>query len=296
MKKSFLTLGLLSSLAFAANAQDAATSSSEFKPTAGNVTVELTAQSPFASGSPFNLDRGGLRFRYFLNDNLAVRVGFLIGSSSQKQDFGGKDETSSVAGTTTTGNNATLNNVVVKSSSFTVSILPGLEVHKNISERLSVYYGGYIDFTTQSAKASIEASAGSNSPVGGTSSSNFDGSYKYEVKGDNFGNINNLANPIGNTGNVTVPGLANNRAFTRIGLTGVVGADYYITKGLYLGVEAGWGFSSTSYKKVTQKTTDTIVPTGTTTASDTRTVEANKDSAFNLGTSVTTAFRFGFWF
>ena len=72
------------------------------------------------------------------------------------------------------------------------------------------------------------------------------------------------------------------------GLRGVIGADYYIAKRLYLGAEAGFGFMSSKDGEVT---------TTTTTGGNTTTV-TNKSAGKNFGisSSIITAVRVGFVF
>lgn len=72
------------------------------------------------------------------------------------------------------------------------------------------------------------------------------------------------------------------------GLRGVIGADYYIAKRLYLGAEAGFGFMSAKDGKTTVTTT-----TGGTTTTVTQ-KSAGKN--FNINSSIITAVRVGFVF
>jgi len=326
MKKTFLSLGILSSLAFAANAQDAA-SSSEFKPSAGNITVEVNANSPFKGGNDqmFTLNNTALRLRYFTSESLALRLQIGIGGNRYKQDYG---TTTDYSGNTTggtpssgTGNSSTNPSYKATTSNTLVSIAPGIEIHKNVSERLSVYYGGYIDFAIQTARGKVEGTPTSTStnttPAVGqptNTSTSVSGSYTYEIKGQGLDLT--ATGPNGNwavTDNgftqrpAGIPG-RDTRAFTRFGAVGVLGADFYIVKGLYLGLEMGVGLASTSFKKVTVTESATTIVTTTTnngttgTPSDitptsfTSTTVENKDSQFNLNPFVNTSFRLGFWF
>jgi hypothetical protein len=131
----------------------------------------------------------------------------------------------------------------------------GVEKHFTGTERLSPYVGADILFGAGTTKTTYENAAGAfNTPVyaDGVSS---------ETKG---------------------PG------YTSIGLRGVVGADYYIAKRLYLGVEAGFGFEYAKDGKTT---------TTTTTAGNTTTV-TNKSAGSNLeiNPSIITGVRVGFVF
>jgi len=329
MKKTFLSLGILSSLAFGANAQDAA-SSSEFKPSAGNITVEVNANSPFkgTNNDMFVLNNAALRFRYFLSESMALRLGIAVGGNRYKQDYG---TTTDYSGNTTggtsssgSGNSSTNPSYKATTSNTLVSIAPGIEIHKNVSERLSVYYGGYVDFALQTARGKVEGTPTSTNTsttnaagTTNTTSTSVSGSYTYEVKG--AGLVLPENGPTAGWGNVTNTGVTTpagiaamrndgQRAFTRFGLAGVLGADFYIVKGLYLGLEMGVGLASTSYKKVTVTESATDVVTTTTTNGTTGTPDnasptsfnstttENKDSQFNLNPFVNASFRLGFWF
>lgn len=296
MKKTILSLGLLSAMAFAANAQDAATAPAASDIKAGNVTVELNMSSPFSGGGsdPFTLSNNVLRFRYFMGETTAIRLGFSIDRSGFNNTYGVKTETSNTAGTGTTTDNM----VNLKSSMFQFSIMPGVEKHVMVSERLSAYYGGYIELTSNSQKSKAEVTSGSNAPAGGTSTNNFDGSYTKEWKGGML-----EAPEAADVKFATATGLAGvNKAdgngFFRFGLIGVVGADYYFTKGLYLGVEAGWGLTSTSYKALEVTTTSSARAVGaaeSTTTIKATDLEKNK-SGLQLAPFANGAFRFGFRF
>ena len=296
MKKTLLSIGLLSAMAFAANAQDAATSSSEVK--AGNVTVELNASSPFSGGGaePFSLSNNALRFRYFLSETTAIRLGFSIDRAGFNKTYGAKTENSSTApGAQASGSED--NKVNLKSSTFQFSIMPGIEKHVLVSERLSAYYGGYVEFTLNSQKATAEVTPGSTTSAGVTTKTN-DGSYKVEWKGAS------LEEP---TEDVTLAGLQagtgagsvtkTTPGFTRLGLIGVIGADYYFTKGLYLGVEVSWGITGTTYKATETTTTNSLVAVGATGVTNTsKETDLAKSKSGTIAPAANAAFRFGFRF
>jgi hypothetical protein len=305
MKKTFLTLGIASAMTFSTFAQDAApteaVSSSELK--AGNITVEIDAKSPFSGGgaSPFTLNNNVLRFRYFISEGTAIRLGFSYDRSSFNNTYGSKVEVTQ-SGATSTSTVTTDNKINIKSSMAQFSIMPGLEFHKMVSERLSAYYGGYFELTLNSKKATAEATAG-NSTNNGVTTDNFTGSYKEEWKGamveqpdEDVTMASQGGGIVVGTGGTLTPTEA---GFTRIGLVGVLGADYYITKGLYLGVEVGWGFNSTSYKSIEHTTTDSRNPVNTaiSNTSTTKETELAKDkTGLQFAPYANAAFRFGFRF
>jgi hypothetical protein len=328
MKKTLLSIGLLSAMAFAANAQDAApveaTSSSELK--AGNITAELNMSSPFSGGgaNPFELNNNVLRFRYFTSETMAFRLGFSIDRSGFNNTYGGKTETtgstSTAAGVTTSTSGTTEQNKInVKSSEFQFSIMPGVEFHKLISDRLSVYYGGYIEVTSNSKKSSLEVTSGSTSNSSSTpgalptssSSTNFSGSYKEEWKGARLEDIdtdaiNGFLGSNGSLGIVSTGQTKSTPGFLRYGLIGVLGTDYYFTKGLYLGLELGWGFTATNFKAVEYKRTNSTT-TGSNSATpaavvtpvqnDVKTTDLGKNkTGLQFAPFANAAFRLGFRF
>lgn len=136
-----------------------------------------------------------------------------------------------------------------KSSSFGFSLNPGIEMHWEGTDRLSPYYGAELRFSTLSTTSTDQELDG----VGPTSS------YESETTGGS----------------------------TTFGLNLLLGADYYISKSLYLGTEVGFGFSSTS-------TADDEVTNAT--GPGTATVTTVNGSSFNLGPNFNSSIRLGFLF
>lgn len=120
MKKLLISAALVVS-ALAASAQD-------YKPLKGNVTAEFGVTGGISfTDLNLNNNAGQLRFRYFLADQLAARVGVNISSFSEKNVyFGGTN--GDQEGTET-----------IKSSTVTFNL--GVEKHFSGSDRLSTYAG-----------------------------------------------------------------------------------------------------------------------------------------------------------
>ena len=137
-------------------------------------------------------------------------------------------------------------------NSFDVAIIPGLEKHFTSWERLSPYIGAELLFglSTASRISSITDASGISS------------SETVGFNGIKEGGIN-------------------------LGLNAVLGADYYFTKRVYLGLELGYGFTFKS--KADIKTTN-ISSTGSTI---TTTLGGN---SIYFGPSVNSSLRLGFWF
>lgn len=168
-------------------------------------------------------------------------------------NVGTQKETNKAYGTAGTPNADKEGSSTRNETQFLVNL--GVEKHFTGTERLSPYVGADLLIGASSKKTSFENATGSvASPVytDGTSS---------EVKG---------------------PGT------TIFGLRGVIGADYYIAKRLYLGAEAGFGFAYAKDGKTT---------TTTTTAGNTNTVtQKSAGNNFGISPSIITGVRIGFAF
>lgn len=235
MKKAFLVFGLVATT-FAAKAQ-VNDEFKTFKPMMKDVTTELGLAGGLNNAN-FTLNEGSsglLRFRYFLKDKLAFRLGFNVSASSEKDKFYG---TAGQEGEKVTRNTGFLLNL-------------GIEKHFNGTPRLSPYVAGDLLFGI----------AGQSSKMDNTDGSIFVNQFSSKVTG---------------------PGTFS------FGIRGVVGADYYIAKHVYLGAEAGLGVLNSIEGKT--KTTTTV---GTTT---TTTTVKSAGSTFELTPSVITGIRIGFVF
>lgn len=188
MKKKVLLIAAIAAGVFTTsnvNAQD-------FKPAGGEKNVEVNF-TPMGN-APISINN--LRFRYFSSSDMAFRVGFSVSSSSTT--------------TPDVKNQGTSNETELedKSSTFGLSINPGIEKHFEGTDRLSPYVGAVLNFSMLSTKDVDEELDG----VTATSS------YESETTGGS----------------------------TTFGLNLVLGTDWYISKHLYLGTEVGFGFSTTS--------------------------------------------------
>lgn len=168
-------------------------------------------------------------------------------------NVGSQKETNNAYGAVGTPNEGKEGSSTRNETQFLINL--GVEKHFTGTERLSPYVGGDILFGAGTTKTSFDNATGAvNNPVYAENTSS-------EVKG---------------------PG------YTSFGLRGVIGADYYIAKRLYLGVEAGFGFI---YEKE-GKTTATTTVAGNTTTVKTK----SAGNSFEINPSVITGVRVGFAF
>jgi hypothetical protein len=226
MKKVLLTAAAVMTFGLM-NAQEETTSA--YKPVTGTITTEVNLNGGLNNAN-FNLNTGALKFRYFLKDDMALRLG--LGLNSEK---------------TETVDNSIPTNIetTIRKNSNTLLNL-GIEKHFAGSERLSTYAGADLLLAFRGASYEFKNN---------TTTTEVDGSNRAgETAGSSFG----------------------------LGL--FTGADYYITKKVYLGVEAGLNFTAGKDKDIT--TTSTGAPTVTTTGG----------KVSNFTTDVVGGVRIGFQF
>ncbi len=239
MKKTIL-LSLATAATLTATAQKGPRDNDGFtnlKPKACNVTAEFGLAGGIIN-SDFKLNEGNsglLRGRYFLSNNLALRLGFNLTSNGTKENV--------YSGT------GALGYVRENNTLFLVNL--GIEHHFKGTHRLSPYVGGDILIGVNSFNRTLE----------NTNGTTFVNNFNQEVKGPNS---------------------------LSFGIRGVFGADYYISKNLYLGAEAGLGFTSTT----AGETTITTTIGGATTTNNFK----STGTSFNFSPTVVTGVRIGFVF
>lgn len=201
--------------------------SQDYKPSKGTVTTEVGLTGGLNNAN-FNLST--LKFRYFLKENVGLRMGLGI-----------QNETDEAI------NNANPSNTITttdKNSRFQINL--GVEKHFEGSDRLSTFVGGdlVISLANQSNEV-VQQNGNFNKSRGG-----------------------------GNAGSA-------------FGVQLLTGADYYIAKKVYLGVEAGLSI-------LTGKGKDVITETriGNVTTSSTST----GGSTFDINTQVFGGVRIGYQF
>ena len=141
MKKRVFFIAALAAAVFTSsdlNAQE----DGGMRPAGGEKNIEVNF-TPLG-GAPISINT--LRFRYFMSSDMAIRVGFglnLAGTSST---------TNTVAGGGT-------GNVELESttSSFGLTLNPGIEKHFAQTDRLSPYVGAAINFSMNASSATAEA-------------------------------------------------------------------------------------------------------------------------------------------
>ncbi len=196
----------------------------EYKPNAKSSTLEVNF-NPFSS-APISINY--LRFRKFVSEKNAFRMGVSLGFRNQKD----------------------IENVT--KSSFDINLRPGYEWHFAGTDRLSPYVGLEADFALKSSSFSDDRDPSTRGSIKSISGA-------YDINGTE-------------------------RGFLRLGANFVIGADYYIVKKLYLGLEVGYGFQSISSSDI-----ETTPFSGTVSKS-------KGGSTFQLGSNFNSSLRLGFVF
>jgi len=182
------------------------------KPTGGTVTAEVGLQGAINNIAIAPI--GGARLRYFLGDNLAVRLGLNLQSQSQTDRiFENRDGTGGVG--------------EEKNTFFLFGFRPGVEYHFAGGEKLSTFAGAQLILDIASAK---------------TTRTNYAPGVGYTP------NFTETVDGQARIGPVTY-----NKG-TTFGLGLYSGFDWYFTEKVYLGIEWGLNFTSTSNSDVTTTT------------------------------------------
>ncbi len=231
-------------------------STSEYKPSKGTVTTEVGLTGGLGN-SAFGLNTstsiGGsatLKFRYFLKDNIAFRLGFSANRSA--------DNTEPSTTTTTSPVPTPPLPFVPSSTTFdsdtVFGINLGIEKHFKGSDRLSTFVGADLLIGTRS-------------------------SYKETVNNTAIATSKTVIDK-------------NNTGRTYFGLGLLTGADYYVAKKVYLGVELGISFLRLSDKDRVVTTENVVAGVSSTTEVTTST----GGSAFELTTALNGGIRIGYQF
>lgn len=158
--KKIITIASLLAVSLAANAQEVIVATPvpvtrAYKPVAGDVLAEIgflaggIGTNPTSlSGSPFSTDVvfvPQLKFRYFLQDQIALRVGFNYTQNSNTDRFYGADPGSEKG--------------FARDASSLFGLNAGIEKHFSGTGRLSTYVGADIAFQKVSASTKWENTA-----------------------------------------------------------------------------------------------------------------------------------------
>jgi hypothetical protein len=139
-----------------------------------------------------------------------------------------------------------------KKSTLLFGIYPGFEKHFGDMKRLSPYIGGELGIAIKTSKDTYTSNSGSSQYETASKGAWLDGS---------------------------------ERGFFSLGLNFLVGADYYVSKKLFMGIEMGFGLQTITNSEVTEE--ETGYPDETI---------SEKSNAMEIGVNFNSAIRLGFAF
>jgi hypothetical protein len=233
---------------FTLKAQDEA--GNPFRPSKNNFSVEVNFK-PFSSDAPISID--GFRGRLFLSNKLAIRVGCNFAMEKIYSE------------TPVENNNTTYFNS--DDERYTVlGVHTGVEYHFLNSKRFSPYVGIVVGYENETSKAVYE-----DLSMDGTSYPYTYRMVKTEVK-------NSWYYSSGSSGTY------HERGYSMFSCNAVLGADFYLMKHLYMGIELGIGYNAMFYKEI-EVTVDGVLDSKIPKAKET-----------NSGIGVNNSIRLGFWF
>jgi hypothetical protein len=258
MKSNYLILSIILLFALAANGQENEQNAT-IRPGKGNVSFELDFL-PFSSDGPIRMN--ALRGRYFISDRMAVNVNFSFDNRKIH------NETPSSYGTGSLFDS--------EEAKFTVFGLgAGLEYHLLNATRVSPYVGLNVAYELKNSHYESVVNTYAGFPTTGYTElkTEIENAWsEYSMIGyDQYGN------PVYSYG-------VSQRGYNSLKVNAVLGADVYIIKHLYMGVELGLGVSSIKYKEVVIKKDGNF---------DHKYPEATD---FDFGLNFNNAIRLGFWF
>lgn len=201
---------MLSNLTFAKFSSLSDTTS--FKPTKGTLTTELNF-NPFKGNLSLNNALNQIKARYFVADDVALRLGFGIDLIDSAVNYGNPYGTQSY-----------FNSSDRKRTGVDINI--GIEKHFPGTKRLSPYVGIDLSWGKRSSKQHISTSA-----------------YEMNIK-NGWMDIVYIANGSYNYSSTQIV----QNAYTRFGAYAFAGFDFYLAKNLFLGYEFNLGYLKTDYK------------------------------------------------
>lgn len=232
--------------------------SNSFKPKTGNISFEVDFL-PFSADGPIRLN--AFRGRYFIKDNIAINLNASFDREKLHNELPYKYDDFMVFDT--------------QDAKYNVfSIGTGLEYHFLNSKRVSPYAG--IGFSFERKSSQYEDEVNKYNPYLNeleTVSTDIENAWQTSrlIGYDQYGNP------------YYVPEISE-RAYNALRIQLVLGADVYILKHFYMGVELGFGYNNVAYKEVIVKQNENM---------EYKYPEA-KDSHF--GFVYNNAIRLGFWF
>jgi len=237
----------------------------DLNPTAKNFSVEVDF-TPFNQTTPISIN--SFKGKYFIDNKTALRIGFNFDNGNNSFEEPASTNSDSPLYDKT-------------SEKYTVfGISPGFEIHFLESTRVSPYFGFQINYENKISKATYE-----EYERGEYNGNDYDYTLNKTEYKNSWRTISTYTqNTNWGTQTYTSQGIGE-RGYSSLGANLILGADFYIVKHLYLGLELGFGYNSVRYKEIEIDSES---------AQDVVKYPESKTSEFGL--NVNNAIRLGFWF
>lgn len=258
MKKTLTTLAVCIAM-LSAHAQKSANDSTEqtsLKASDKNWSTELNI-NPFKGELSLNNSLNQIKFRKFISDNTALRLGL---SASR---IGSNEETGSPYGTNP-------NDFKDKKSSTTLGINFGFENHFRGTKRLSPYIGADLTLLNKWSKQTTTDEGVTTTRTG---------AWITYTTVPSFGN-NSPYSYTSYTSSKT-----EEVAYFQYGLNLVSGFDFYMSRHFYFGYEFNFGFNKVVFKDIEVKVSGSTAPINNV---------DQKSSAFTFGPTLFNGIRLGY--
>nr|NQU92353.1 outer membrane beta-barrel protein [Bacteroidota bacterium] len=257
--KLFFFLLFLLSVSLMAQTEEQA---DKINPQKGNFAIELDFL-PFSDNGPIDLK--AFRGRVFLKENFALRTGF---------NFDYKKSTDEIPRTFMVDGNSIMLMDKEEKSYTILGVDLGLEYHLLDSKRVSPYVGIEIGYENKASKYSDEVNHVDYYP------------YTHDIVKTEIENAWKTLSVMyyDQWGQPYFSKTIGERAYSSFKVNLVAGADVYLFKHLYMGVELGLGMDLKKYKEATIKADGVL----------TSKYPEIKDN--NIGLNFNNAIRLGFWF
>lgn len=201
-------------------------------PDKGTVMVEVNFK-PFGNEEVISIDN--FKAKYFIEDNIALRLGVKINSKLNKQTKKDWDASEEYP-------------VFANESSFYSELTPGIEYHFMKDRKISPYLG----FELYSGQKKSSASYEYYERAYNSSTGNYDQVYvKESIQNGWVGIVPTTYISNGITYNNYVRSYSAERAFTSFGSNLLFGSDFYFVKNMYFGFELGLGYHYTKNSQIT---------------------------------------------
>lgn len=201
-------------------------------PDKGTVMVEVNFK-PFGNEEVISIDN--FKAKYFIEDNIALRLGVKINSKLNKQTREDWDASEEYP-------------VLANESSFYSELTPGIEYHFLKNRKISPYVGFELYRGQKKSSASYEY----YNRVYNNNTGNYDQVYvKESVQNGWIGIVPSTYINNGVTYTYYARSYSAERAFTSYGSNLLFGSDFYFVKNMYFGFELGLGYHYTKNSQVT---------------------------------------------